>query len=440
MFTPDIIKQKIGTVVYDNKMQQYIEQWNQLYNAIDKEKTLGLPAAISNEVAVTVLNEAEFNVKGNPLIQKAFKNFKAKIATNVEFAVAKGGIMIKPFYDSSNKEVRIDYFQAEAFMPIRFNDESPDECLFFEKYVDGKIFYTRIEWHDYRGLEGYTIRNIAFKSQTESDLGVRCSLLEVSEWEHLQEEVNIVNAKGPFYSYFKMPFGNTADNNSRMGVSIFHRSISQIKEADEIYAKLLWEFESGDRAVFASDEMFKKNSRTGEYQIPKNKKRIYNLLESPVSAFALETFSPEFRNEAISRGLNDVLRVIERNSFLSYGILSDSQTKELTATEVLSSKRRYYATITGIQAQLQFAIEDMLETILDLLKLYKANTSAYEISIIFNDSVLQDDETQKNFDRMDVNAGLMSKVEYRMKWFGEDEEQAKKSLEAIKSEQELVVY
>ena len=44
----------------------------------------------------------------------------------------------------------------------------------------------------------------------------------------------------------------------------------------------------------------------------------------------------------------------------------------------------------------------------------------------FEDSILADDETKRASDRQDVSMGIMPLWEYRMKWYGEDEETAKK--------------
>ena len=43
----------------------------------------------------------------------------------------------------------------------------------------------------------------------------------------------------------------------------------------------------------------------------------------------------------------------------------------------------------------------------------------------FNDSILTDEESERQQDRQDVSMGAMSLVEYRMKWYNEDENTAK---------------
>ena len=46
----------------------------------------------------------------------------------------------------------------------------------------------------------------------------------------------------------------------------------------------------------------------------------------------------------------------------------------------------------------------------------------------FNDSILADEESERQQDRQDVSMGVMSLVEYRMKWYNEDEATAKSKI------------
>ena len=46
----------------------------------------------------------------------------------------------------------------------------------------------------------------------------------------------------------------------------------------------------------------------------------------------------------------------------------------------------------------------------------------------FKDSILVDEETERQQDRADVSMGVMSLAEYRAKWYGETEEEAAKKL------------
>ena len=53
------------------------------------------------------------------------------------------------------------------------------------------------------------------------------------------------------------------------------------------------------------------------------------------------------------------------------------------------------------------------------------------ISIDFDDSIIESKEQEIKKDRLDVEMGAMSLIEYRMKWYGEDEKIAKSKIEKI---------
>jgi len=197
----------------------------------------------------------------------------------------------------------------------------------------------------------------------------------------------------------------------------------------------LWEFEGGELAINASDELFNENKA-----LPKLNKRLFRQFDVASERLTMETFSPELRDISYINGLNQIFRMIEMECGLSFGILSDSKTKELTATEVLSSKQRYYSTVSAIQENLERSIRELLNVVKDLYALYGVRISnETEISITFRDSILSDEQTERNNDRLEMQNGVMSKLEYRMKWYGEDEATAKKALQRINSETSLLV-
>lgn len=98
-----------------------------------------------------------------------------------------------------------------------------------------------------------------------------------------------------------------------------------------------------------------------------------------------------------------------------------------TATEVKASKQRKYNRVNAIQSNLKDCLEDFTVGLAFHEGMY---SSGYEFSCIFNDSILTDEEAERTRDRTDVSMGVMSLVEYRMKWYGETEEEAMKHLPA----------
>ncbi len=75
----------------------------------------------------------------------------------------------------------------------------------------------------------------------------------------------------------------------------------------------------------------------------------------------------------------------------------------------------------------------VVRTLIDIGNKYFAlnadpNTDA---EIIFDKSVIIDENAERLQDAQDVRDGLMAKWEFRVKWYAETEEQAKKMIEDI---------
>ena len=177
------------------------------------------------------------------------------------------------------------------------------------------------------------------------------------------------------------------------------------------------------------DESAIKHDRTKNGTLPQLNKRLYRglNLDNGNNGELFKEYSPEFRDEPIIRGLERYLRQIEFNVGLAYGDLSDVNHQEKTAAEVLTSKARKYNRVSAIQKNLK----DCLSDLVDALAFYNARyTTGYEFSCTFNDSILTDEEAERAQDRQDVNIGAMTLLEYRMKWYNEEEAVAKTKIVA----------
>ena len=98
---------------------------------------------------------------------------------------------------------------------------------------------------------------------------------------------------------------------------------------------------------------------------------------------------------------------------------------EKTATEIRSAKQRKYNRVSAIQENLRTCLEDLV----DALAFYNSKyTTSYSLTCAFNDSILTDEEAERQQDRNDVSMGVMKLEEYRAKWYGEDPETAAANL------------
>lgn len=121
-------------------------------------------------------------------------------------------------------------------------------------------------------------------------------------------------------------------------------------------------------------------------------KRLYRGLELDAGKDQelLKEYSPELRDEAYKRGLEEVKREIEFIVGLAYGDLSDVQEVSKTATEIKVSKQRKYNRVNAIEEKLEECLRDFVAGLAFYNKMYR---SGYELSCKFSDSILTDEES-----------------------------------------------
>lgn len=427
LFSKNDIKTVFGTdAAVSEVMNDKINEWLNAYRGLapwtdDYVKSLRIEESICREFADIVLSEMTLKVSNKKLDEIMQKNL-SMITENLQSGLALGSFVLKPL-----GEDKAEFVTADKFIPLSFSDEGKvDDIVFISEKVENEnSIYYRFERHTL-DVNGLTIRNYAYHSHSKGSLGIQCSLSEVYSWRNLPEEITFPSDRVDF-GYFRNPIKNEIDG-SFNGVSVFDSAMELIKKADVQFGRLEWEFESGERAInvdITALEPVPSRDSKGKvtYKTPKLNKRLYRGL--PIDAgngdFYKE-FSPEFRDQNIINGLEQILRKIEFVVGLSYGDLSNVQNVEKTAEEIKQSKHRKYNRVNAIERNLQTCIEDFVYG----LSFYNSLTkSGYTVNCSFADSILTSEETERKQDAQDVAMGAMLLWEYRMKWYGENEATAK---------------
>lgn len=390
-------------------------------------KAVGLPAAICREVARPTLVEFTANITGSKradYLNENFQTAKENFNRALELGLALGGVALKPYIYGDN--MLVDVTGAAGFQPTKFDPSG--RCIggvFKDKPVKvNGTYYVRLESHELNGTT-YTIKNKAYYSDSSGSVGADAKLPDIPEWADIEPEVTIENVDGPLFAYFKPPIANTADSNSMCGMSIYGdaATVELIKQADEQWERLRWEYKSSERKVLMDG-----TSSTADMF----NKRLFEIGPFSPNGDFFQHIEPQIRDDAIYRGFQNTLRRVEFNIGLSYGDISDPQTIEKTATEIRSSKQRKYVLVSSIQAALAHTFDSLIYAMDVYASLYGlAPAGDYESTYDWGDSILDDQETKdKEFSRdlQLTSAGVMNPWELRAKYFNEDEDTAKAAL------------
>ena len=349
-------------------------------------------------------------------------------------------------------EIEFDFVQADRFYPLSIDAQGRVvEAVFIQQKVERDVVYSRLEYHKFSG-RSVTVMNYAFKKNNTNQtigriesldtLGTEIPLTDVEDWASLQPEVTINDVDRPLFAYFKMPEANTIDTYSPLGVSCYSRVINLIKNADQQYSRLLWEYEGGELAIDVDrnalrPETYYDNNGVPVTQsvLPRKQQRLFREVDLNTED-TYNVFAPALRDESIVHGLNIILMRIEDATGLSRGTISEQVSSEArTATEMKILKQRSYATNADIQKALEKTLRDTVYIMDVYCTLYEITPPGeYEISFEWDDSILVDSDTELDKRLRLVGADVSSKLETRMWYFGETENQAKEALQRIDDE------
>lgn len=454
--------QKKGIDTLDVSFYRKIEEWKSWYNSRvrnfsfyrvysgqgaytkKQRKSLGMAKKISEDIADLLLNERvkitladentgkfvkrilndnRFFVLGNSYQErKAYTGTVAYVPYLYDMTVSESGSIL-------DGKIGIDYVSADNIYPVSWQNGKVTECIFtFPKTVNQKK-YVHIQHHKMENGQ-YIIENAVLECIPGNKDGKE---LAPEEWRQLRPFSTLaprLETGSPFPQFVIdcLNIVNNADEDESnpMGVAIFANSIDVLKKLDIEYDSYSNEFELGRKRIFVAPEMLK--NADGSMAFDPEDTVFYRLPDDydKSEEGLVHEINMELRSEQHSKAINDDLNYLslkcgfgtERYKFDSTGVK--------TATEVISENSDMYRMLKKHEIILDDAIKQLIRIIIRLgIILGNALDPETEITIDFDDSIIEDKQEERQTDRQDVAMGAMNLWEYRMKWYGETEEQAK---------------
>ena len=383
----------------------------------------------------------------------------------IEQAAALGGEALKVWYEvkydndgneiPDSGEIKVGYCMADQFVPTAWNNAEVSEGVFVERKAKNGYYYTRLEWHEWNGTT-YEVRNELYKaeirpngSESQDILGFRYPLNlvypNITEWAKLPVSKSL-------FSYFRTPTANNLDDNSPLGVSIYANAMDTLHALDICYDSFVREFRLGKKRIIVPARMIK------QVQDPVSGQMVRYFDATDETYEALSTDDPdslkiqdnsvELRVEEHVAGINAFLNILCLQVGLSASTFSfDVKNGLKTATEVVSENSKTYKTVKNFQNMIKPAIVRLVDNIIAVASIYNLEyegvsiaelaKKGYEVSVVMDDGITQDRQTNINEGIALVNAKLLSKKTFLTDpkyGQGLTEEQAQAELEQIANE------
>ena len=392
-----------------------------------------------------VLCDNHFGTGFGDLTEKAFALGGGALKEWVEVPKDESG------NDLGEGKVRIGYTMASQFVPTAWDNSKIKSGIFISREAKDGFYYTIVEWHRLDGTV-YRVTNDLYRmpikeaAEPQNILGWWYPLNEI--YPLLSPDTTIYDVQNSFFQYFR-PFGaNYADDNSPLGMSIYAPAMNTLHGLDVMFDSLQREFVLGKKRIIAPARAMRMSALNGG-----RPERYFDADDEVWEA--LSTDNPEdlkiydnsvdLRVEQHLTGINTDISILCAQIGFDPGTLSFDSSRGLkTATEVVSENSKTFGTVRAHENNIRDALIQMVHAIFELAVHYGLTwqgktiesliSGGYDVSVKFDDSIIQDKDAEINQGTMLVGAGLMSKKKFMTDVLGYTPEDADAELAQIKTE------
>lgn len=446
------------------QMSPYIELWKQwhaghvprfhVYTMHDGRKkrfvqrrSISMANQICGDYADFLLNErVDYNI-GDEELTKIIKdlvldpndfNLVSNKAVELTWALGTGAfvrsinnLVVDPTGFSTSTEdtnIIIDFVSAQGIIPLTYKGNNVSECAFISSATEDGDTMIYVALHLLNENATYRIENFKFIINQDKNLKrvYDDTIIKVFETKN----------KLPWFNIIRPNVTNTINLDSPYGISVFHKSIKQLEDLDTIYDSFVNEFKLGKKRLFIDTSVLKVNEKTGDPIFDDNDVLFYQLGgisygESDSSPKSMITESNmTLRIGDHKEGIETSLNLISKNVGLGADYYSFEKGSLATATQVVSENSELYRSIKKQEIPIDNALHDLFLSILEMGETHKiggitrevtiqnedstSETRLADVSIKFDDSIIEDEQAIYTRAMSEYSAGLTSEVQYFM--------------------------
>lgn len=445
--------QKQGYTLPDRKQRDLQELWLNWYRGFvdaahcyrvysgtgwtqQKRRTLGMAKVICEDYGSLLINEHvqitsdQFEELAGVLERNQFHTRANRLA---ELVMALGTGAFVEFADANNEPV-IDYIRADMIYPLSWDGDNVTECAFASQKVIGegraskKVYYVQLH---VKAQDGWQIRNV-YLDQAGKELPLPDGMREESP-------VSPV----PLFQLVRPNAINAADFDSPLGASVFAQALEQLVDCDIIWDSYINEFVLGKKRLLVPMSLAKLDVQRGEVDgeggetldpiFDPSDALIYVYEADPDGKQQPLEIDLNLRTEQHEQGLQRCIDTLSKKCGLGVGRYRFDSNGAKTATEVISVKSDLYQSLKRHEKTFGDAIIGMVKALAWLM----GKGENVDVSVQFDDSIVEDVNATIDRTIKLQTAGFMSKRDAIMTIFGVTEEEAAKRLKEITAEERV---
>jgi len=420
--------------------------WNGKKSVNSVRASLQLGKSICENIANLLFNEkcliAIESEETDTFVKQIFdeNNVYVKLNESQERKAAFGTMAYIPYW--TNNGIKINYIMADNIIPLSWENSVINELAVFSAttedgvaYIFLQLFYTE----DFTAENGekqssYVIENLLLKKDNDksSSKYTVVDFSQVPGYETIENKIITGSPTKPFI-IDRLNIGNNIDPDNPLGIAIFANAIDSMRFCDTIYDSYLNEFTLGKKRVMVTAEAT--TFEDGKPVFDPNDLTFYTL---PDGAGGLD-------DKPFLKELDFKLRSAEHQAALQQGLdIFSSQVgfgenyykyanagSPATATQVISENNTLFRTLKKHEIILESVLVDLVRLIIEIGMRYNMSLGLdreTEITVTFDDSIIEDKNAELNRRLSEVSAGLLRPELYLMYRYGVSKGEALKMM------------
>lgn len=395
----------------------------------DKKASAWLMGEESEQGTGGVLGANNFWSEANELTEKAFAYGTGAFIARADGAKVNNNGVVIP---DAECKAAIEYIDALNIIPLSVEKSHITEVAFVSEFTKRGKDYIYIETHTKAENGNYQIENEYFlidgmqMKKTELPNGIAPKIDTGSDC--------------PWFAFIYPNITCNIDTNNGLGMSVYANSIDTLKAVDIAYNNFVRDFKLGGKKVFYNKSMLQTNSK-GETITPDDvAQQLFQQVGDGLDYDAkqmVQEFNPSLRVQENKDGVQAQLDYLSFKCGMGTKRYQFNSSGVKTATEYNGERQE----LVQHAQRHAIVIESALKTLTRaLLYIGKAFCNAdidpdTAISIQFEDGFVIDNVAARENDRQDIRDGIMQHWEYRVKWYGETEEEAKAKINDMQTAQ-----
>lgn len=426
-----------------NDFHYYTEMVNGKFTKCER-LTMNMPKKLCEDLTKLLWTEkTQINLSNKNATKRLWEvldskenDFTVNLPIFIEKMLALGNGATVEYKDENNRTI-IDYIDGDVIIPYKFTNGYITGMITVSRFVDEKgkrkIYYTHITYHEY--VNGKYIKlNELYKSNTDTALGKQ---LNFNDAFPNVKESDVVFTNNLYFQIWRPNLANNFDTNSPMGISIYANSIDRFKSLDTKYDSFYNEFILGKKRIVVDQSAMKGMMETDDDGNPRfvqyfdKNDRVYQALNIDSDKMKEPVKEIDFTlryNEHID-SINADLNWLSENVGLGSNYYKFDGAGTKTATEVISENSQAFRTKQHYQIIVNACVEDLVKAVCELEGI-KTN----KITILPDDSIIEDKDKEITRAQIEVSQGLKSKKSYLMDIKGMSEDEAEEELQKIQEE------